>query len=81
MYDLVNAKDMTPDLVEEQRNLWLNKIYLVAKDKVLLKYALLERAAAGLNLDALSVDTNKPISKYLVTQTRNIVKELIEELS
>ena len=41
-------------MVERQREIWLNNIYSLANDKHLLKLALLERAAAGLNLDALS---------------------------
>jgi hypothetical protein len=81
MYDLANVKDITPEIVEAQRSLWLDKIQSIAKDKTLLKYSLLERSAAGLNLDALSVDTNKPIAKYLVGRTREITRKLIEELS
>lgn len=81
MYDLASVENMTPKFIEEQRNLWLDKIKSVATNKKLLKYALLERAAAGLNLDSLSIDTKKTITKYLVDRTRDILKELIEELS
>lgn len=81
IYELANNKDITTDFIEAQRKLWLDKIESIAIDKTLLKYALLERALAGLTMDALSIDTTKPISKYLVDKTREIVKELIEELS
>lgn len=81
MYDLAQIKDITPGEVEAQRKLWLDKIESIAEDKTLLKYALLERAAAGLNLDALSVDTKKPIARHLVEHARKTAKELIKELS
>lgn len=71
--------------VEKQRDLWLEKIYQLPqaqskKNKKLLTLALLERAAAGLNLDALSVDIKKPLAKYLVNSTRNRLKKLISEI-
>lgn len=81
IYHLARLKNPTAKLVEEQRNFWLSKINSLAKtqkDKKLLNLALLERAAAGLNLDALSVGFNSPIAKYLVESTRENVKELIE---
>ncbi|WKZ25443.1 MAG: hypothetical protein QY322_03595 [bacterium] len=81
MYDLAGVGEIEPDAVEAQRQIWLKKIEGVAEDKILLKYALLERAAAGLNLDALSVDIKKPIAKHIVGRTREITKELIKELS
>ena len=65
--------------IEEQRKLWLDKIFeLFGKDNRLLKLALLERAVAGLNLDALSLDPKVPIAKYLVEKTRSNVVELME---
>lgn len=81
MYDLANVKEITPEIIEEQRKLWLDKIEENAKNKQLLKYALLERATAGLNLDALSIDIKKPNAKYLIDRTREITKDLIKELS
>lgn len=81
MYDLANVKNIKPKEVENQRKIWIKKMEEVAEDKTLLKYALLERAAAGLNLDALSIPTKKPIAKYLVDRTREITKDLIKELS
>lgn len=81
MYDLTQVSYITPKLVEEQRKLWLDEIEKRTDNKSLLKYTLLERAAAGLNLDSLSMDTKKPIAKYLVGRTREILKDLIKELS
>ncbi len=81
IYNLAQLKNETPELVEEQRNLWLSKINSLTKsdqDKKLLNLAFLERAAAGLNLDVLSVDIKSPIAEYLVEETRNEVKRLIK---
>ncbi|MBI2613373.1 MAG: hypothetical protein HYW62_01225 [Candidatus Levybacteria bacterium] len=76
-------KNPTIELIEEQRNLWLSKINSLAKtdsDKKLLNLALLERAAAGLNLDALKADPKKSISKYLAEKTRENLKNLLTKL-
>lgn len=81
MYDLVSVNNLSQDEIEKQRQLWLEQIEAIASNKKVLKYALLERSLAGLNLDALSIDIKKPNAKYLVDRTREIVKELIEELS
>jgi len=43
----------------------------------LLRLALLERATAGLNLDALSIDPKKPITEYLICQTRENLQMLL----
>lgn len=84
IYHLAKLKNVTPKLVEGQRNLWLSKINSLVKteeDRKLLNLALLERAAACLNLDALSVDINSPITEYLVKVTRDEIKRLIMALS
>lgn len=83
IYHLAELSNITPEIVEQQRNLWISKINSLAKtdqDKKLLNLAFLERAAAGLNLDALSVDLQKPIAEYLVEATRTQIKRLIKEL-
>lgn len=85
MYHLSDT-DLSPKDVEEQRNIWLKYINdspEVSKgdNQRLLKLAFLERAAAGLNLDALSVGTEKPLARYLVESTRLQLIKLIEELS
>jgi hypothetical protein len=80
MFDLAKVENISFAEIEIQRNLWLNKINLLPKneeEKKLLNLAFLERAAAGLNLDALSIDPNLEISKYLVEKTREEVKRLI----
>ena len=79
IYHLADIKDISLEKIEEQRKLWLDKIFeLFGKDNRLLKLALLERAVAGLNLDALSLDPKVPIAKYLVEKTRSNVVELME---
>ncbi len=81
IYHLAEVDNITPEIVEGQRKLWFEKIESLPRVKAhkkLYKLALLERAAAGLNLDALSIDCNKPIAKYLVDKTREIVIHLIK---
>lgn len=87
IYHLANLPNASPELIEEQRDLWLSKINSLANLRThlkgaklkLLNLAFLERAAAGLNLDALSVDLKSPIAEYLVEETRESLKELIEK--
>lgn len=81
IYSLSDVENIEPYQIENQREMWMKEMEAVAEDKTLLKYALLERAAAGLNLDSLSVDIKKPIASYLVDRTREITKDLIKELS
>lgn len=84
IYHLANLNNISEDVVEIQRSLWFSKINSLAatlEDKRLLNLALLERAAAGLNLDALSIDPKNPIVRYLVETTRKRVRELIGTLS
>lgn len=81
MYSLEN---MTIEQVEEQRTLWLERIYGLAssgEDTRLIKLALLERAAAGLNLDALVMDPKKETAKHLVEETREQIKSLMKDLT
>lgn len=83
IYHLSDVKGITPKEIEEQRNIWLKQINSLPdtrsrKGKWLLKLALLERSAAGLNLDALSIDRSKPISAYLLEATREQIKKLLK---
>jgi len=83
IYNLSKLKNVTPGFVKEQKSLWLAKINNLAKtdsEKKFLNLAFLERAAAGLNLDALSVDPKSPTAKYLVESTRSEIKRLIKLL-
>ncbi len=83
LYHLADVKDVTPEIVGEQRKLWFERIEnleTVKQNPRLYKLALLERAAAGLNLDALSVNQKSPIAPYLVTETRKKVMTLIKAL-
>lgn len=80
IYHLGSVEGIIPEQIEQQRGLWLNHIQKLTQtddDNRLLNLALLERAAAGLNIDALSSDLNKPISAYLVEATRRQVENLI----
>lgn len=84
MYHLNTAEGITPEEVEKQRLYWLDEIYKIPQNQEeqrLLNLALLERAGAGLNLDGLSSDPNKPISAYLIEATRQQIKTLLEKLS
>ena len=80
MYKLAEIENLSPQDVDTQRVLWLSKINEFARsdeEKRLLSLALLERAAAGLNLDALSIDIKNPISAYLIEETRKEIKRLL----
>lgn len=84
IYHLNTVDGITPEEVEAQRSLWLDAIRALPQaqgdGQRLLNLALLERAAAGLNLDALSVDANKPITNYLLESTRNQIEQLLREI-
>jgi hypothetical protein len=82
IYHLNDVDRITSKEVEEQRSIWLNEIKNLpqtqgSKNQELLNLVLLERAVAGLNLDALSANPNKPITKYLFEATRREIKRLI----
>lgn len=82
IYNLAKLKNVTPEFIENQRGLWVSKINSLVKkeqDKKLLNLAFLERAAAGLNLDALSVNQQSSVAEYLTEKTRDEVKRLINE--
>lgn len=86
MYRLNIVGGITPEEVEQQRTIWLSEIETLPQaqseeGRRLLNLALLERAAAGLNLDGLISDPNKPISAYLMESTRNQIRKLLEKLS
>ncbi|OGH47663.1 MAG: hypothetical protein A3A51_03565 [Candidatus Levybacteria bacterium RIFCSPLOWO2_01_FULL_39_10] len=82
-YGLSDLPNIMPTQIDEQRRLWLEKINMLPKngyERKLLKLALLERATAGLNLDALSIDPQLKASKYLVSTARRDVEELIQSI-
>src|SRR3989344_5239191 len=83
IYHLAEVPNINPEIVEEQRSLWFSKINNLVtsqEDRKLLNLALLERAAAGLNLDVLSIDPKNPLANYLVNMTRNQVIALIKKV-
>ena len=83
MYDLAEVDGVNEEVYEEQRQQWLDALTWEAKSsdkKQLLRLALLERTAAGLNLDALLIDQQKPLAAYAVSKTRENLQLLLEEL-
>lgn len=78
MYELANVPGITIEQIEQQRGMW-NKQYakmidtLSPNDRLLFALARIERLAAGLNIDALSIseDPQNEIAHYMVNQTRN----------
>jgi hypothetical protein len=86
IYHLNEVPDITPNEVEDQRSLWLDKIKSLAELQIpentkLLNLALLERACAGLVLDGLVANPKKPITEYLLEATRGQIQQLISTLS
>lgn len=88
MFSLAKVDGITPEQVEEQRQLWFTQMdnllitsSSIAQEKRLLKAALLERAAAGLLIDSFLVDKEKPIARYLTESTRQEVIRLTQEIS
>lgn len=84
MYDLAQQPGVTTTQLQQQKALWEYQYKeftasLSPEDKRLFALARLERFAAGLNLDALSVsdDPSNEIARYIVKQTR---KDLTEAL-
>lgn len=87
MYTLAQVPEISPDRIEEQRQIWLAAIAVLpqaqsAAQKKLLGAALLERAVAGLLVDGFSyIEEKNPIAEYLIDSTRTEVKRLIQALS
>jgi len=80
IYSLHEVARISPELIEEQRNLWLEEIYKLGERR-LINAALLERAMAGLLLDSFAyIEETNIVAKYLVEATRAEVKRLIKEL-
>lgn len=84
MLNLHKIKNITKKQIDEQNNIWLNKIVKIPNNKheeKLIKLAMLERSTASLNLDILSIDPRNETSKYLVEKTRDYVMSLLDELN
>lgn len=86
IYRLANTVDnLSPADIDQHRELWLSKIEAIpqaqGERRPLLDLALLERATAGLLMDALTVEPQRPIAEYVVESTRQRVLELLEKLS
>lgn len=79
-YDLAGKEESTPEQIENQLRIWdeqIKKIPTNEEERRLLNLALLERSAAGLNLDALSVKTDRPCAEFIVEQTRIELQNLL----
>lgn len=83
MLTLARVEGITSETVEEQRKKWKDEMLKVAKEidsenhEKLFTTALLERAVAGLMIDTHAyLDETKPITRYLVEQQRQEVKDL-----
>ena len=75
---------VTSEQIDEQKQMWISEINKVPSNEIekrLVKLAYLERSTASLNLDSLSIDPKKDISKYLVNQARKDVVTLLDELN
>jgi len=86
MFELSHVAGITPDQIEEQRDLWLKEIFSLpsiadsSENTLLVKAVLLERATAGFILDSLLIDSKKTIASYLTESCRNQARKLITDL-
>jgi hypothetical protein len=85
-YIVIGSEGVTKEVLEKHKEVWMGKINNIPQvqgeeGQRLFKLALLERAAAGLNLDALVSDPQLDISRYSVEKTREETKSLINELN
>jgi hypothetical protein len=74
---------VTPGLFDEQRALWLERAYACVstpEDLRLVRLALLERATAGLIIDAFTVHPDKDITPYVFEVTRQEILDLLSLL-
>ena len=83
IYELNHVDGITPEKVEEQRQMWIDEIFKVTgadrsdEIKLLVQAAFLERAVAGVIVDSFLVDPKKPIAKYLIDSTRSEMNRLM----
>lgn len=78
MLSLCNVEGVNPEMVDRQRQLWLAEIKSLPQTQTqvgsrMLDLALFERAAAGLNLDGLSLEPNNPVAEYLLEGYRKLL--------
>lgn len=87
MLGMEHAQELTPELLEKERQRWLEKIYALpqvksdSKNKRLVTLALLERAVPALMVDRFMLDADKPAAVIITEGTRRELKRLIKELS
>lgn len=64
----------------KQNNLWLDKICQQSTDQKLINLALLERATARLNLDALICNPKDISTEFIFNTTRDLIKSSISDI-
>lgn len=85
--ELNHVEDITPQQVDEQRELWQQAMMSVPfikeseENQNFVKAVILERAVASFLLDSLLVDVNKPIANYLTESSRDQTRKFMAELS
>ena len=81
IYNLAEYPETNEELIESQRELWIRKMEQVVSDKKAFRVALLERAVAGLMIDAFAyIDPKNPAALPLIQSTRDQVRLLIDKL-
>lgn len=85
MYDVANVPEMTIENIEQQRIDWKKQFAarintLPGSQQRLFTLARIERLAAGLNLDALSIsnDPQNIIAQHMVEQTRDELRSSLD---
>jgi hypothetical protein len=80
IYNLAESPATDRQLIEDQRQLWISKMFQIVSDERQFKIALLERALAGLVIDAFAyIDPKNPAASLLVESTRDQIKHLLSD--
>ena len=81
-----HAKNLTTDLLEQERRRWLEKIFNLSEIKGnkrnirLVKLALLERAIPALMVDRYMMNPEEPSYEIITESARKELKRLVQEL-
>jgi len=88
IYSLSGITRISKEKIDSQRNIWLDQIYNLSlirsskNNRMLINAVLLERALAGLLVDAFAyIEETNPIAEYMVISTREEARRLTEELN
>ena len=86
MLGMEHAKNLTTDLLEQERRRWLEKIFNLSEIKGnkrnirLVKLALLERAIPALMVDRYMMNPEEPSYEIITESARKELKRLVQEL-